>query len=189
MAKKHMKRCSTLLSGKCRSELQWTITSRRLGWKWNWKSLSCVQLFVTPWTLQSMEVSRPEYWSEQPFPSPGDLPNPGIEPRSPALQADSLPAEPQGNLKNTGLGSHPFSSGSSQTRNLTGVSCIAGGFFTNWAIRKGHWWIYNNVINATDGLMLKPKLQTLVDQICRRLGVYPHPWEENPSMYSCKQLE
>ena len=43
-----------------------------------------------------MEFSRPEYWSGQPFPSPGDLPNPGIKPRSPALQLDSLPAEPQG---------------------------------------------------------------------------------------------
>ena len=42
-----------------------------------------------------MEFSRPEYWSGEPFPSPGDLPNPGIEPRSPTLQADSLPAEPQ----------------------------------------------------------------------------------------------
>ena len=41
----------------------------------------------------SMEFSRPEYWSGLPFPSPGDLTNPGIEPRSPALQADSLPAE------------------------------------------------------------------------------------------------
>ena len=43
-----------------------------------------------------METSRPEYWSGQPFPYPADLPNPGIEPRSPALQADSLPAKPQG---------------------------------------------------------------------------------------------
>ena len=52
-----------------------------------------------------MEFSRPEYWSGWPFPSPGDLPNPRIEPRSPALQVDSLPAEPQGKLKNTGVGS------------------------------------------------------------------------------------
>ena len=52
-----------------------------------------------------MEFFRPEYWSGKPFPSPGDLPNPGIELRSPALQADSLPAEPQGNPKNTGVGS------------------------------------------------------------------------------------
>ena len=54
---------------------------------------------------QSMEFSRPEYWSGQPFPSPGDLPNPGIEPRSRALQANSVPAEPQGKPKNIGVDS------------------------------------------------------------------------------------
>ena len=43
-----------------------------------------------------MEFSRQEYWGGLPFLSPGDMPNPGIEPRSPALQADSLPSEPQG---------------------------------------------------------------------------------------------
>ena len=52
-----------------------------------------------------MEFSRPEYWSGQPFPSPGDLPNPGIKPRSPTLQVDSLPAEPPEKPKNTGVGS------------------------------------------------------------------------------------
>ena len=52
-----------------------------------------------------MEFSRPEYWSEYPFPSPGDLPNPGIQPSSPELQEDSLPAEPQGKPKNTEVGS------------------------------------------------------------------------------------
>ena len=56
-----------------------------------------------------MEFSRPEYWSGSPFPSPGDLPNPGIEPRPPALQVDSLPAEPQGKPKNTG-GGYPIPS-------------------------------------------------------------------------------
>ena len=54
---------------------------------------------MTPWTVAlqvplSMGFSRQEYWSEQPFPSPGDLPDPGIKPRSPALQADSLQSEP-----------------------------------------------------------------------------------------------
>ena len=44
----------------------------------------------------SMGFSRQEYWSELPFPSPGDLPNPGIKPRSPALQADALSSEPPG---------------------------------------------------------------------------------------------
>ena len=52
-----------------------------------------------------MEFSRPEYWSGQPFPSPRGLPISGIKPRSPALQADSLPAEPQGKPENTEVGS------------------------------------------------------------------------------------
>ena len=55
--------------------------------------------------MESMEFSRPEYWGGQLFPSLGDLPNPGIEPRSPTWQADSLPAEPQGKPKNTAVGS------------------------------------------------------------------------------------
>ena len=64
------------------------------------KSLSRVRLFATPWTVAyqappSMGFSRQEYWSGLPFPSLGDLPNPGIEPESPALQADALPSEPQ----------------------------------------------------------------------------------------------
>ena len=46
----------------------------------------------------SMGFSRQEYQSGQPFPSPGDFPDPGVEPRSPALQADSLPFEPPGKL-------------------------------------------------------------------------------------------
>ena len=62
--------------------------------KWKW--LSHFQLFETTWTIQSMEFSRPEYWSGWPFPSPEDLPNPGIEHRCLTLQADSLPDEPPG---------------------------------------------------------------------------------------------
>ena len=64
---------------------------------------SRVRVFVTPRTLESMDFSRQEYWSVQPFPSPGNLPNSEIEPRSPALQADSLPAEPQVKSKKTGM--------------------------------------------------------------------------------------
>ena len=65
------------------------------------KSLSRVRLFATPWTVArqaplSMGFSRQGYWSGLPFPSPGDLPNPGIEPGSPALQADALSSEPPG---------------------------------------------------------------------------------------------
>ena len=76
-------------------------------------------------------ILQPEYWSGYPFPSPGDLPNPGTEARSPTLQADSLPAEPQGKPTNTGVGCLPFSNGFSQPRNQIGVSFIEGGFFTN----------------------------------------------------------
>ena len=68
--------------------------------RWKCQSLSYVDsatpLIVACWPPLSMEFSRPEYWSGLPFPSPEDLPNPGTEPRSPALQADSLPSEPPG---------------------------------------------------------------------------------------------
>ena len=65
------------------------------------KSFSRVGLFATPWTIAyqappSMEFSRQEHWSGLPFPSPEDHPNPGIERRSPALQADTLLCEPPG---------------------------------------------------------------------------------------------
>ena len=71
-------------------------------------SLSRVRLFATPWTVahqapQSMEFSRQEYWSGLPFPSPGDLPNTGIKPGSPALQADALPSEPPGKPRRRAL--------------------------------------------------------------------------------------
>ena len=119
----------------------------------------------------SMEFPRLGYWSGLPFPSPGDLPKPEIEPMSPALQVDSLSSEPLWKPMNTGVGSlsllqrifpthgsnlsllhcrwilyhlshqgsprihewvvYPSSSGSSQPRNRTGVSCTAGRFFTN----------------------------------------------------------
>ena len=85
------------------------------------KLLSCVQLFETPWTVAhqappSMEFSRQEYWSGLPFPSPGHLPDPGIKPRSPTLQADALPSEPPGKillnnmeiLTNLGMATFPY---------------------------------------------------------------------------------
>ena len=126
------------------------------------------------YTVHGILQARILEWVAFPF-SRGSS-SPGIEPRSPTLQVDSLPAEPQGKPKNTGVGSlsllqrifltqgsnpglphcrwilyqlshkrsprilewvaYPFSSGSSQPRNQTGVSCIADRFFTNWAIRE-----------------------------------------------------
>ena len=69
------------------------------------ESPSHFQLFVTPWTVAhqaplSMGFSRQEYWNGQPFPSPGGLLNPRIEPGSPALQVDSLPSKPPGKPEN-----------------------------------------------------------------------------------------
>ena len=65
------------------------------------ESLSCVWLFVTPWTVAhqaplSLKFSRQGCWSGLPFPFPGDLPDPGLELESPALQVNSLPSEPSG---------------------------------------------------------------------------------------------
>ena len=67
------------------------------------KLLRHVRLFATPWTVAyqaslSMGFSRQEYWNGLPFPSPGDLPDPGIEPWSPVLEADALTSEPPGKL-------------------------------------------------------------------------------------------
>ena len=79
------------------------------------KSLSHIRLFVTTWTITyqaplSMGFSSPGYWSGLPFPSPGDLPDPGVEPRSPTLQANALPLETPGRLNSlgnwNGLGCH-----------------------------------------------------------------------------------
>ena len=72
------------------------------------KSLSHVRLFGTPWTVAyqappSMGFSRQEYWRGLPFPSPGDCPDPRIEPGSPALQIDSLLSEPPGKPMSLGL--------------------------------------------------------------------------------------
>ena len=85
----------------------WSMLSH--GFETEVKSLSRVWLFATPWIVAyhappSMGFSRQEYWSGLPFPSPGDLPDPGIEPESPAFQADALTSEPPGKP------SHGFSS-------------------------------------------------------------------------------
>ena len=86
---------------KCRL-ISWSQSLPAVILKWSEvKSLNRVQLFASPWTVAyrtplSMGFSRQEYWSGLPFPSPGELPDPGIEPRSPALQADALTSEPPG---------------------------------------------------------------------------------------------
>ena len=79
-----------------------TLTDFNMLWKWSEVAQSCLTL-CDPWTLAhqappSMGFSRQEYWSGLPFPSPGDLPDPGIEPRSPTLQTDALTSAPPGRV-------------------------------------------------------------------------------------------
>ena len=91
--------------------------------------------FVIPRTVihqapLSMGFCRPEYWSGLPFPPPGDLPDPGIKPRSLALQVDSLPSEPPGKTKNIGVGS---------------LSLLQGIFPTqesSWGLLRCRWILY-----------------------------------------------
>ena len=82
-----------------------------------------------------------EYCSGEPIASPGDLSNPVIEPSSPTLQADSLLSEPWGCPWILEWGAHPFSRGSSQSRNWIKVSCMAG-IFIRWATREAHKCVY-----------------------------------------------
>ena len=74
-----------------------------------------------------MDVSRPEYWSQQPFSSPGDLPNPGIELGSPALQADSLPTELLGKPSENKVQCYKDSGGQ---KNLV--------YYSPWGLRVRH---------------------------------------------------
>ena len=74
---------------------------------------SCIQFSETPWTASrqaplSMGFSRQEYWSGLLFTSPGNLPNPGVEPRSPSLQLDSLRTKPPGKLSLLNFLLHSF---------------------------------------------------------------------------------
>ena len=117
MTEKHNKNASILTLLQCSIGEKWLTdlaSTQRRGWRKDAnprryslqgsESCSVKSDSLQPHGL-SMDFSRPDYWSGSPFPSPGDLPNPGIEPRSPTLQADCLPAELQGKPKNTGVGS------------------------------------------------------------------------------------
>ena len=126
------------------------------------KSLSHVWLFATPWTVAyqappSMGFSRQEYWSGLPFPSPGDLPEPGIEPGSAALQADALHSEPPGKPAEW---KNPFSKGYIQDGSI---------YLKNWkhkGVAMGSWsggisvarvWLYSGVVGGNfggDGMIL-----------------------------------
>ena len=103
-------------------------------------SQSCPTLYnPMEYTVHGILQARKLEWVGFPF-SRG-LPKPGIAPRFPTLQADSLPAESSEKPNNTGVSSLSFSSGSSRPRNQTSVSCIVGRFFTSLATREALMWI------------------------------------------------
>ena len=96
---------------------------------------SCLTLLACQAPL-SMEFSRWESWSGLPCLPARDLPNPGINPGLPHYRRILYQLSHKGNPRILEWVAYPFSTGSSWPRNWTGVSCIAGGFFTNWAIRE-----------------------------------------------------
>ena len=125
---------------------------------------SCPTIAI-PWTVVcqaplSVEFSRPEYWSGWAFPSPGDLSNPGIEPRSPTLQVDSLPAEPQGKPKNNGMSS---------------LSLLQGIFLTqesNQGLLHGRWILYQLSYQGSIMLDWRERWNQLVFRTMYSMGRY-----------------
>ena len=110
-----------------------TFTS--CSWRSEVKSLSCVRLFMTPWTVahqtpSSMGFSRQQYWSGLPFPSPGDLPDPGIEPRSLTFQVDALTSKPPGKPPQAALPSlNSYSTSKTQFKVLS----LGTSDFSHWS--------------------------------------------------------
>ena len=107
----------------------------RVPWKrkWKWKLLSCVRLFVTPWTIPSMEFSRPKHWVGSLSLLHGIFPTQGSNPGLLHCRQILYQLSHKGNPRILEWVAYRFSSGSSWPKNWTGVSCIAVGFFTNWS--------------------------------------------------------
>ena len=101
-----------------------------------WKSLIPVWLFATPWTIQSREFSRPEYWMGSLSLLQGIFPTQGSNPSVPCCRQILYQLSHKESPRILEWVAYPFSTGSSQPRNQTRVSCITGVFFTNWAIRE-----------------------------------------------------
>ena len=100
-------------------------------WKGKWRSLSCVQLFATPWTSPGYNTGVGSLPLLQ-----GIFPTQGSNPGLPYCRQILYQLSHKGTPRILEWVAYPFSSGSSGPRNWTGVSCIAGGFFTNWAMRE-----------------------------------------------------
>ena len=117
-----------------------------------------------------MEFSRPEYWSGYHFPSPGDLHNLGIKPSLPHGRLILYQLSHKGSPRIQERVAYPFSCGSSQPRNQTGVSCMAGGFFINWAMTEAL---------SLQGNLLRPTCPIL----CHHHGPLTEPLDQAPHLF------
>ena len=118
-------------------------------WWWWWLVAKLCPTLVTPRTVAcqsvlSMEFSRQEYWCGLPFPSPGDIHNPGIEPESPALETDSLPTNLPGNYSLGRIQSFPFEHHWGGLNHMALPNCKGAGKQARSVSKKRnqrYWWI------------------------------------------------
>ena len=164
--------------------------------KVKWKSLSRVRRFATPWTIQFMGFSRPEYWSgslsflQRIFPTQGS--NPGL----PHCRWILYQLSHKGSPRIMEWVAYPFSRGSPQPRNQTGVSCIAGRFFTNWdmkeALEHGKWLTnmrapFYPFIPVGREKSYSPDMSTLVRDGTGARASYPESSPLSISLTTCPQ--
>ena len=108
---------------------------------WKWKSLSHVWLFVTPWTIQSMEFSSQNTGVSSLSLLQGIFPTQGLNPGLPHYQQILYQLSHKGSPTILEWVAYPFSSQSSRLRNQTRVSYTTGRFFTNWAVKEAYLWL------------------------------------------------
>ena len=130
-----MKRHQYQSSGKIKLKPQWDSVTYLPEWKWKWKPLSHVWLFATPWNSPGQNTGVDSLSLLQ-----GIFPTQGLNSGLPHYRRILYWLNHKGSPRILEWVAYPFSRGSSWPRNWTGISCIAGIFFTNWAIREALSW-------------------------------------------------
>ena len=130
--------CKCMLWYQRNSFRKQSFSTYSVGWLSKWKLLSFVQLFATPWNMQFMEFSWPEYWSGSLSFLQGIFPTHRWNSGLPHCRQILYQLSHKGSPRILEWVAYPFASRSSWPRNRTGISCIASGFCTNWAIREAY---------------------------------------------------